>query len=233
MYKKLSLSLVLSLFCCLNALAYGGFIDRGPTTGWVDQGAGEYYDGLVCEVFNELEPGEHWTVQIQGNTENPGWYRFIPYCGEWPGVDVAGESQVYMIINASNPDKVYMCDTDKILNVSGWQYIFSQNVPENLEEGSMYGTLKDGIVSFPANSFIFYKCSPENSYERTQKTTINRTGLLKIVLPGSSSIDTVNPDICEDDNVEYFNIQGCKVACPTHGLYIKKTQAGAKRVFIR
>lgn len=232
MQRNLSLTLAMFLFCCLSAVAYGGFIDRGPTTGWVDLGTGEYYDGLVCEVFPELESGEHWEVQIQSNTENPGWYRFVPFSGEWPGVDVAGESQVYMIVNATNPDKVYMCDTDKILNISGWQYIFSQNVPENLEDGSMYGTLNNGIVNFPANSFIYYKCSPVDSYVRTQKTTINRNALLKIVLPDNASVDNIEVDVNGNEDVEYFNIYGCKVASHAHGLYIKKTAAGAERVFI-
>ena len=126
----------------------------------------------------------------------------------------------------------YICDTGKILNISGWQYIFSQNVPENIEDGSIYGTLKNGIVNFPANSFIFYKCSPVASYDRTQKSTVNRSGSLKIVLPGGASIDTVNADNDKNEHVEYFNMQGCKVVNPTHGVYIKKTSAGAERVFI-
>lgn len=230
--QKLNLTLAMSLLCCLSAVAEGGFIDRGPTTGWVDQGTGEYYDGLICDVFSDFTPGQHWKVQVQNNPDNPGWYRFLPFSGEWPGVDIAGESQVYMIINASNPDKVYMCDTGKIFNISGWQYIFSQNVPENIEDGSIYGTLKNGIVNFPANSFIFYKCSPVASYDRTQKSTVNRSGSLKIVLPGGASIDTVNADNDKTEHVEYFNMQGCKVVNPTHGVYIKKTSAGAERVFI-
>ncbi|MGM9816212.1 MAG: hypothetical protein ACI304_04040 [Lepagella sp.] len=230
--RKLSLILVLLLFGYFRALSLGGFIDRGPTTGWEDQGSGEYYDGLVCDLFPELEAGTHWEVQIQNNPENPGWYRFIPFSGEWPGVDIAGESEVYMIINASDPDKVYMCDTDKILRVNGWQYIFSQNVPENLEEGSMYGTLSNGVVTFPANSFINYKCSPAESHDRTQQTTVNRTGLLKIVLPETSSISAINADN-QNNDVQYYNMHGCKVENPSRGVYIKKTSRGAERVIIQ
>ena len=139
--KKIISVATMLLLCSTGAFAYGGFIDRGPTTGWEDLGEGEYYDGLACDAFDGLKAGEHWTVNVQHNPSNPGWYRFLPFDGDWPGVDIAGESQVYMIINASNPDKTYMCDTDKIFrDTAGWQYIFSQEVPENYGDKIMYNS---------------------------------------------------------------------------------------------
>lgn len=231
--KKLISASAMSFLCSFGAFAWGGFIDRGPVSGWTDMGEGEYYDGLVCDVFPGLSAGEHWKVRIQNNPANPGWYRFMPFDGEWPGVDVAGESQVYMIINASNPDKVYMCDTDKILIVNGWQYIFSQDIPENLGNGSKYGTLRDGVVEFPASSFMFYKCSPAASYEPTQKETVNRTGSLKVVLPESSAIGQITADSGDCTDAVYYNLQGHKVENPTSGIFIKKSDAGVERVLIR
>lgn len=228
---KLKITFAATLLCCMNAMADQGIIDRGPATGWENLGTGEYYDGLICDVFPEFGTDQHWNVLIQNNPGNPGWYRFVPFSGDWPGVDIAGESMAYMIINASNPEKVYMCDTDKIFHISGWQYIFSQNVPENLEDGAIYGTLVNGVVNFPANSFVFYKCSPVDSYDRTQKETVNRTGSLKIVLPAGASVSTVIAD--SDEKAEYFNLYGIKVENPVHGIYIKKTGAEAQRVFIQ
>lgn len=231
--KKTIFALAFSLLCSAGAYADQGFIDRGPTSGWSDLGEGEYYDGLVCDVFTDLTSGEHWTVKVQHNPSHAGWYRFMPFDGEWPGVDIAGESQMYMIINASDPDKVYMCDTDKILTVNGWQYIFSQDVPENLENGSQYGTLDNGVIEFPANSFLFYKCSPAASWDRTQKQTVNRTGSLKVVLPGSSGIDSVFSGQEAEEEAEYYNLQGMKVENPTCGICIRKSGKKIQKVFIR
>lgn len=231
--KKFILTIAVATLCCAKALAWGGFIDRGPTSGWQDFGDGEYHDGLACDVFPGLAAGEHWNVRIQNNPENPGWYRFVPFEGEWPGVDVAGESQVYMIINASDPDKVYMCDTDKILIVNGWQYIFSQNVPENLSTDSQYGTLRDGVAEFPTNSFTFYKCSPATSYEPTHKEQVNRTGSLKVVLWKSSDIKQIEADVDGNADAEYFNLQGMKIENPSGGMYIRKSKTGVTKVFIK
>lgn len=231
--KKTVTALALSLVCSVGAYADQGFIDRGPTSGWTELGSGEYYDGLVCDVFTGLTAGEHWTVKMQHNPEHPGWYRFLPFDGEWPGVDIAGESQIYMIINASNPDKVYMCDTDKILLVSGWQYIFSQDVPENLENGAKYATLRDGVIEFPANSFLFYKCSPAASWDRTQMQTVNRTGSLKVVLPKSSGIVSVLPGSDAEEAPEYYNLQGMKVDNPACGIYLRKSGKEIHKVLIK
>ena len=229
--KKIISGATMLLLCSTVAFAYGGFIDRGPSTGWEDLGEGEYYDGLVCDVYPQLEAGAHWTVNVQHNPSNPGWYRFMPFDGDWPGVDIVGESQVYMIINASDPDKTYMCDTDKILrDVEGWQYIFSQEVPENYGEKIMYGTFKNGVVEFPANSFMFYKCSPADSWDRTQTQVVNRTGQLKIVIPGAAGVEQITED-GECDAV-YYNLQGCKVETPSSGIYIKKSASGIERVLI-
>ncbi|OKY86778.1 MAG: hypothetical protein BHV69_01815 [Bacteroidales bacterium 52_46] len=231
--KKLISATTMSLFCSFGALAYGGFIDRGPTTGWADLGDGEYYDGLVCDVFPGLVAGEHWKVRVQHNPSNPGWYRFQPFDGDWPGVDIAGESQVYMIINASNPEKAYMCDTDKILvDASGWQYIFSQEVPENYGDASIYGTLKNGVVEFPANSFTLYKCSPADSWDRTQTKVVNCAGKLKVVLPEAAGVGQITVG-ADAGAAVYFDLQGRKVENPSCGIFIKKTQAGAERVIIK
>lgn len=232
--KKTVSALAMAFLGYMNVLAWGGFVDRGPTSGWADFSEGEYYDGLACDVFDGLTPGEHWNVRVQNNPDHPGWYRFLPFDGEWPGVDVAGESQLYMIINASNPDHVYMCDTDKILIVNGWQYIFSQIVPENLDEGSpRYGTLRDGVVEFPENSFFSYKCSPADSWDRTQKEVANRTGSLKVVLWKSSGVQQVEAALDDTADAEYFNLQGVKIENPSGGMYIQKSKTGVTKVLIK
>ncbi len=231
--KKMISVATMLLLCSTGAFAYGGFIDRGPTTGWEDLGEGEYYDGLACDAFDGLKAGEHWTVNVQHNPSNPGWYRFLPFDGDWPGVDIAGESQVYMIINASNPDKTYMCDTDKIFrDTAGWQYIFSQEVPENYGDKIMYGTFKNGVVEFPANSFTLYKCSPADSWDRTQTEVVNRTGSLKVVLPEAAGLGQITVG-ADAGAAVYFDLQGRKVENPSCGIFIKKTQAGAERVIIK
>lgn len=231
--KKMISVATMLLLCSTGAFAYGGFIDRGPTTGWEDLGEGEYYDGLACDAFDGLKAGEHWTVNVQHNPSNPGWYRFLPFDGDWPGVDIAGESQVYMIINASNPDKTYMCDTDKIFrDTAGWQYIFSQEVPENYGDKIMYGTFKNGVVEFPANSFTLYKCSPADSWDRTQTKVVNCAGKLKVVLPEAAGVGQITVG-ADAGAAVYFDLQGRKVENPSCGIFIKKTQAGAERVIIK
>ncbi|MGN0209760.1 MAG: hypothetical protein ACI391_01440 [Muribaculaceae bacterium] len=234
--KKVLLFAALSVAICENVFAYGGFIDQGPTTGWSECGTGVYTDGLVCSVvndFGEFPSGQSWEVTFEENTENPGWYRFQPFAGEWPGVDIVGESIGYFTINATDPDNVFIIDSGKILRLPDrWLCVFAQRVPWNLYEETMYGTLKDGVITFPANSFYLYRLSPETSHDPTQQSVINTDASLKITLPSEASVCDLSADDSEQP-VTYFTLQGVEVDEPGCGVFIVKVGNQVKKVIRR
>ena len=161
---------------------------KAPDSGtWKVIGKGTYADQLVADAYGMYEAGSQWEISIEQNTDNPGWYRTIPYNKNWPMYGFWGilDDDQYLYINATDPDRVY-CDD---FNAFGNLYFF-QVVPEN-EKGAeqiaagakpVYGTLKDNVISFPAGSHIYAYTGQVSGDEILE--TVNTDGLLKIALPG-------------------------------------------------
>lgn len=202
-----------------------GSINPGPESGWQTLGTGTYNDGLACAVYPSIAPGTSWEVSVQNNPSNPGWYRLQPFAGDWPGVDIAGESNTWLVINATDPDKTFIVDTGRMFTLTdGWWYVFSQIVPWNLEKDEpQYGSLSNGVITFPANSFYVYKLSPAGSYDRTVQTLLPTSQYMTITLP-NAGVDEVIID--EAVQPEYYSLEGIKVAEPEHGrIYIERRGA--------
>lgn len=105
--------------------------------------------------------------------------------------------------------------------IDGWWYVFSQIVPWNLEKDTpMYGTLSNGVITFPENSFNMYKISPAGSYDRTVMSVLPTSQYLSITLPDDADVS----DVAIDDYAsqpEYFTIEGFRVDNPEQGrIYI-------------
>lgn len=232
--KKFFFATTLTVASFLTASAYGGFIDQGPQSGWKDMGTATYTDGLVCDVFPQVTAGESWAVAVQENTENPGWYRIQPFVEDWPGVDYAGETDKWLTINATNPQKVYMVDTGRLFFVNGYHYVFSQIVPENLEDDTpIYGTLTDNEIKFPANSFRFYHLTPVDSWDPTFTKIVDTSGKLAIKLPVNANVESVIAEEREADETEWFDLRGVRVENPSHGVFIQRSGNKTSKVVLK
>lgn len=149
---------------------------------WNSIGKGIYYEGLLTYYGEEMgmPSGLFWSVDIEEDTETTGLYRFAPYTGNNPIAEILGyPDDSYMVIHAEDPDKVWVEDFDSYNDM----FCFTHMVPESGWEGTPaeYGTLKDGVISFPAMCMATIDITDEE----LQWHTANRDGDFKIVLPDS------------------------------------------------
>jgi len=147
---------------------------------WEVMGTGKYTEGFVdCEY----EAGKTWDVEIEKSVEHPGCYRFKPYpvgnpsCPKLPEI-----ADVYVYIHAENPMEVYTTDFT-LLNSQGKGYkIQHRAVLPQSPDYSYYGTLEDGVISFPANSHIATTIGVSGG----GSMYTNEAGKCAIALPGSA-----------------------------------------------
>ncbi len=168
--------------------------------GWHSIGTGTWYEGLLT-IFDEIEYGLNWQIEIEESDEVEGYFRMIPYGAGSPVAQIVGApDNNYFYVDASNPDKVY---SEEFIAYNGFEfnYYFSQLVPENLWEQEYYGTLENGVIYFPNSSFGYY--DPESSVW----WNVNFEGDFKIVLPGGEDVPdwtTLGESEFTDGNISPF-----------------------------
>lgn len=151
-------------------------------------------EGLITGY--ETNPtGIEWEVEVYTKETNPGWYYFkdayisAPFNQGWEqnqGWDMM-PSGSYLTINAENPARVYMPFQN--LGCSwgyGWMYAGSIAPEAGISGGTpAYGTLVDGVISFPEKSMVF----GETEYENLALFQSNAKGIFRICLPGAVLTD--------------------------------------------
>lgn len=152
----------------------------GPSD-WTTIGTGLYTDHIFClnlvnSSTGEPAPPVQYPVQVQESNTTPGVYRILKpyapdvygYAGDF-GYDTSKNYNI--IINASDPDYVYISgqaigisdqgDAMMICTVGGLNYdlLYPQygEATFNLlkQKGIIKGTLKDGVISFPAGELLY------------------------------------------------------------------------------
>ena len=150
--------------------------EAAPEGDWTSLGEGTWYEGLLT-IYSDITTGQKWAVEIEESATTPGYYRMKPYAAAGnPIAELMGKTDDMMVyINATDPDKVYV---DGDLLAYG-MVIFSMLNTENAWNGyDIYGTLKDKVISFPAESFAYTR-NGQDWY------AANKDGEFKIALPGA------------------------------------------------
>ena len=117
---------------------------------WTSMGKGKYVEGLLdCEY----RAGVTWEVEIEKSEEHPGCYRVKPYYEGNPSCPYLPEiADTYIYIHAENEMEVYTSNV-VFLNSQGKGYkLMHRAVIGEEPDYSYFGTLEDGIITFPANS---------------------------------------------------------------------------------
>lgn len=148
--------------------------------GWHSAGTGVWFEGLLT-IFDEVEEGLSWEIEIEESDEAPGYYRFIPYHANSPIARIVNAAdREYFYLDARDPEKVY---SEEFIAYRDFEfnYYFSQIVPENGWEMSRYGFVEDQVVYFPEKSFGYFEPATSMFWE------VNFEGDFKIVLPGGEA----------------------------------------------
>lgn len=175
----------------LNAPEKAPSIPKGE---WTNIGTGKWFDDLFS-YYQVVAPGDMWEVVVEESAATPGWYRLLPYGPGSPVADYMGDDDTenYVYVNATNPDKVYIPDFD----VFG-KYKVSQHVDENSWwDETEYGKLENGVISFPADCFCHRVPEAGGPWVR-----INNSGKTRLALPGSNPEDytfRVESPFCVDE----------------------------------
>ncbi len=165
-----------------------------PAQVWKAAGEGVWNESLLHASNPYMFPaGLSWKVDVEESETTPGLFRIKPYAvenvlTEQFELDLDEESIVY--INATDPDKVY---TTSKSNFNPYTFCkFIGNNSENGQDGNVYGTMKDFVISFPEKAFIL-----DDEYYGT--VVLENGSSFKIALPGATA---------EVDKVEMAAIVG-------------------------
>ena len=168
---------------------------------------GRWRDGIFPEWFSVSSPNLETSVTIQERDDMPGFYRIwdvynATYLTNMFGSNMSSFclSQHYTYINATNPDKVWIPTFQTGLVLSGEYGMTSigSYVAENSDDfdssiASVYGTLKEGVITFPYGSL-------QMKLELYGWYSSNSSGLHRIILPGYRAKDyemTATPGVSD------------------------------------
>ena len=162
--------------------------ENGETTGL-------WRDGVFPEWFSVARPNLEQSVVIEERDDMPGYYRifdvynstYMTNMFQMNASSICLE-QHYTYIDATDPEKVWIptFKTGIVMSADYGEMSIASYVVENEEFdpsiSSIYGTMKDGVITFPANALQLHLAVlgwyPTNSY-----------GLHRIILPGCRAID--------------------------------------------
>lgn len=223
---------------------------------WTSLGTVDYTDDLVgpfwrFKINGETVPGtaETYKVEIQEAKSAPGLYRLVnPYVSaDWKfaAYNLHGcDSKHFLYINATNPDQVTVVPSyPGYENSYGHVMVGSFNyfVEEGKEDPATYGSLKDGVITFPAQSILceyqfLYPTDASGNEDTSNGPAVyytNGNGAFKVDL-NTAGINDAVIDVNDNAPVEYFNLQGVRVANPSAGeLVIKRQGEKVSKTIVR
>ncbi|MCR5714624.1 MAG: hypothetical protein K6F98_06825 [Bacteroidales bacterium] len=159
---------------------------------WESRGKVWYREDLLTSVYDESAPTEY-EVELEESKKNPGYYRLIaPYDGKYrysrPGTWNNKETY-YLEIHAENPRKVWIPRQPIGLDWGrGMASVASTVIEAGGTSRTAYGTLQDGVITFPANSIVITCQDGGSTY------TCNTHSRFRVLLPGIPLVYDYNVD---------------------------------------
>ncbi len=154
---------------------------------------GKWRDEILSNVYSlssaGFNPYPEIEVEIFQRSDIPGYYRMKVYGDEMLKALAGGPvnfqgRDLYTFVDARDPDKVFIPyqSTGLTLVTDDGELRIASNVSENFmmdESTGQYGTLRDGVITFPAQSLLIELEKTAGAFYRA-----NRDGMLRILLPG-------------------------------------------------
>lgn len=158
---------------------------------WTSLGKATVTEDLFTTFFGVGNP--EFLVEIQENDLTPGYYRLVnAYTSCYPH-NVEGDydatKDYYVYIHAEDPNAVYI--ENSALGVD-WGYgefsiwsLADYYMKRGQSGDGFYGTIKDGFITFPANSLLVSMAN----YNDGAYYTANSGGKFSVLLPGFTRAD--------------------------------------------
>lgn len=144
---------------------------------WASIGTCLYTDDYVASLFTNLG-GESWEVEIEENTNTPGYYRLVNPYYSWleslSAADIYMPGNYYLYVNASDPDGVYIPESPLgfALDQDGMLIAYSRaahfleggNSLEAIKQAGYCGKLENGVITFPTKTLLAGFANTEGWY---------------------------------------------------------------------
>lgn len=159
--------------------------DGGETTG-------KWRDDVISTLFGVTNPYAEVDIEIYERADRKRYYRMVPYTKNLIfalfGRNVGNCTEPNIIVDATDPEKVWIPyqSTGVTLGNDGEIEIASKitaNIPAVSESASLFGTLKDGIITFPVGG-IYVNFTVTGGWYAA-----NDGGMQRIMLPGAKAYD--------------------------------------------
>lgn len=186
-----------------NTYGLSSYTFTAGATEWADfaenKSVGSYREDMIAQGFGLKNVV--YNVKIQKSIVNKGMYRMVNVYGKAYQYNEDGDydtsKDYYWVINATDPDHVYFETYNSEMNWSDYgQFTFTSLVAYFLSKGKTldevkqahpeyFGTLKNGIITMPAQSMMFSM----SKYNNGAWLTGNGNGMLAVALPGYTIAD--------------------------------------------
>lgn len=161
-------------------------------TGEGGETKGKWRDDIITPMFNTANPNAEVDIEIYERADKPGYYRMNPFTQTLIRALFNGSAQACtepnIIIDATNPSAVWIpYQTTGVTLGSDGEIEIASKVSANFssvsESASLYGTLKDGVITFPPIGILVNFTVTGGWYNS------NSSGMQRIMLPGAKVYD--------------------------------------------
>lgn len=165
---------------------------RADDGGWKSLGKGLFRDDLIT-VFYIIDIYE-FEVDVEESTSRPGLYRLVNPYKNYPVNPADPDTEAYMEIDATDPDKVFFRRYDTgmdwgngniYINSMAGDYYDKGTFDKAVEEG-LCGKLRDGAITFPQRTLLI---ADETMGSATRYQIANTNGKFRLKLPGAPDLD--------------------------------------------
>lgn len=229
--------------------AYNEFKPYNDFEYWTPVGEGEFRDGLTYSIYRkEGDMGSEdnvpvCNVAVYRNVEDPNYIRvmnpFGPYMKQFY---TNGEFTSYPVyLDLTDPENVVWELQDTGIRDSEGQiyfmsaqygaYIFQLTEAQIVEWGIKNITYADNVISFPKGSVLLGVPKGNNQWSVGNNLPEYNT-YLSLPKDWNSAVSNITVED-NDAPVEYYNLQGVRVANPENGLYIQRQGKTAKKVLVK
>lgn len=135
---------------------------------WESMGYVAYTDGYICSLYPSAVP-EPYYVEIQQHKDVEGYYRLVnPYGAAYPyneAGDYDANTNSYLLVNACDPEYVYIEESPSTTNWGQGVFTFSSMVAnylgnydiETIKNNNIpAGKFADGAITFEARSLLLF-----------------------------------------------------------------------------
>lgn len=235
------------LLTCMNT--FDKFVE--DDTQWEDYCTGTFVDGWITAGAG-VDPDDFpWTVSIQKQVDNDYVYRlYNPYAAEdSPCIDKAkGDGGIKFDI--TDPEFVtvqpgiYSGYTDNqygrffLFNIEGYytSLDFTKEAITSELTDMEWSTYDNNVVTIPTCRFdIDRACERPMVWQSSQGESMADMMHAKIIFDKAPASDGIQ-DVCVDESnsaVEYYNMQGVRIAKPANGICIRVQGGKATKVIAR